>query len=112
MEKLILTTQEELCSLIEGSVRNAMLRFHPAEHSEYDTKNASRYLTISEAATYLNLAKQTLYGFTSNRSIPFIKRAKRLLFQKSDLDSWLAQGKKPSVEQIRAGITTRSVSKI
>lgn len=104
MDKIILTTQEELRQLIVDSVQTA-LKGHSAESETATSKHGNnKYLTVSEAARYLNLAKQTLYGFTSSRTIPFIKRAKRLLFTKSDLDAWLAQGKKQSLSQIRMEI--------
>lgn len=104
MDKIILTTPEELRQLIVESVQLA-LRGH-GEMSQLSESGpaATKYLTISEAARYLNLAKQTVYGFTSSRTIPFIKRAKRLLFTKADLDVWLAQGKKQSLTQMRVSL--------
>ena len=111
MDKIILTTAEELKQLITDSVQEALKHndnnrdAHPNEHS------GSKYLTVSEAARYLNLAKQTVYGFTSSRTIPFIKRAKRLLFTKSDLDAWLSQGRKQSLIEIRAGITSTGLKR-
>lgn len=98
---LIITSPQELEQLINASVQRALQGFHPAEHPP----ESGRYLTITEAASYLNLAKQTLYGYTSNRTIPFIKRAKRLLFLKSDLDSWLAEGKKHALIRIKSTIS-------
>jgi len=106
MDKLILTTQEELKQLIITSVQTALDERTFSSQSEHDKRSGSKYLTVSEAAKYLNLAKQTLYGFTSNRAIPFIKRAKRILFTKEDLDAWLMQGKKQSVQQLRVAIAT------
>jgi excisionase family DNA binding protein len=100
MEKLILTTPEELKQLINEAVL-AAFKQGSATNSGAPASAGSKYMTISEAATYLNLAKQTVYGFTSNRTIPFIKRAKRLLFTKADLDEWLEQGKKKSLTQLR-----------
>lgn len=110
MEKIILTTQEELKQLIVDSVRIALKNHDSSPEQDAKAQGGSRYLTVAEAARYLNLAKQTVYGFTSNRTIPFIKRAKRLLFTKSDLDAWLAQGRKQSIAQMRidlAGATQR-----
>jgi excisionase family DNA binding protein len=90
MDKIILTTHEELKQLIADSLQ-AVLKGHDASlHADAVGQSGAKYLTVSEAARYLNLAKQTVYGFTSRRTIPFIKRAKRLLFTKSDLDAWLA----------------------
>ena len=101
MEKIILTTPEELKQLITDSVRTALKSHDSSTEHDEKAQGGTRYLTVAEAARYLNLAKQTVYGFTSNRTIPFIKRAKRLLFTKSDLDAWLAQGRKQSISQMR-----------
>lgn len=61
-------------------------------------------LTIGEAAVYLNLAKQTLYGYTSQRLIPFIKRGKKLYFERESLDKWLQEGKKQTQAEIAASV--------
>ncbi len=104
MTKVIVITPEELSQLIAEAVRNATQQSCMSADSDAKTNAASKYLTIDEAARYLNLAKQTVYTFTSRRAIPFIKRAKRLLFVKSELDEWLAQGKKSSIAQLRAAL--------
>lgn len=101
MEKIILTTPEELKQLIVDSVHIALKDHDTTRQPDAIAHGGTKYLTVAEAARYLNLAKQTVYGFTSSRTIPFIKRAKRLLFTKSDLDAWLAQGRKQSISQMR-----------
>ncbi len=103
MRKIILTTPEELASLMDATVRKAI-----ASYSSYgQTVQPDRLLTIEEAAEYLSLAKQTLYGFTSKNLIPHIKRAKRLLFKRSDLDMWLMEGRKKSVSEIKDELKNR-----
>jgi len=62
--------------------------------------NEFEMLTIKEASNYLNLAIQTIYGFTSKNEIPFIKRGKKLYFRRSDLESWLLEGKRKSNSEI------------
>lgn len=51
-------------------------------------------LTIDEAANFLKLARQTVYGLTSKRAIPFFKRNKRLYFKKTELLKWIEEGRK------------------
>ena len=53
----------------------------------------SEILTLEEAAKFLSLAKQTLYGMTSKEEIPFYKRRRKLYFKRSDLLKWLEEGK-------------------
>lgn len=55
---------------------------------------------ISEAAEYLGLAKQTLYGYTSTNKIPFKKVNKKLFFQKKELVKWLDSGKVQSQDEV------------
>lgn len=95
MSNIILTTPSELETLIQRCIRNVI------NESKMEPPEASKELfNIAEAGTYLNLAKQTLYGFTSKNLIPFIKRGKKLYFRKSDLDKWLLQGKQLTKEEI------------
>jgi len=60
------------------------------------------FLDINEAANYLKIARQTLYGFTSQRLIPFIKKGKRIYFRKTDLENWLLSGRKATKSEIEA----------
>lgn len=100
MTQIIVTTAIELESIIQNSIRKAM------EHKgNLEPKSeADSLLSIKEAATFLNLATPTLYGFTSKRIIPFIKRGKKLYFRRSELEQWLLEGKKQSISQIAANI--------
>lgn len=91
---------EQLASIIKSSVRNVL-----EEKTLAGQTQANEFLTIKEASNFLSLAPQTLYGFTSNRTIPFIKRGKKLYFQKSDLDKWLAEGRKLTKSELGATLT-------
>lgn len=69
-----------------------------------NSSSADRLFSIPEAAQFLNLAPQTLYGFTSNRTIPFIKKGKKLYFRQSDLERWLTDGRKATVKELQTAI--------
>ena len=86
---------DQLVNVIKSSVRSVL-----AEQPLDNQSGHEQFLTIKEASSFLNLAPQTLYGYTSNRSIPFIKKGKKLYFRKSDLDNWLWQGRKLTMEEI------------
>ncbi len=98
MSDLIITTKDELENLIQQSVRK-IFNEQPKEKVLQEPKD--QFLNIDEASVYLSLAKQTLYGYTSNGIIPFIKRAKRVLFLKSDLEKWLMEGRKLTIQETR-----------
>jgi len=46
-------------------------------------------MDMKEAATFLNLSKQTLYKYTSEATIPHFKVGSRTLFKVSELEEWL-----------------------
>ncbi len=55
-----------------------------------DTTTASRprLMDVREAAAFLRLEANTLYGLVSQRRIPFRKAGRRLLFLESELLEW------------------------
>ena len=96
MDKVILTSSQELETLIQNSINNSF----KADPQEKDS--AQSILSLTEACKYLNLAKQTVYGFTSKRLIPFIKKGKKLYFKKSDLEEWLLEGRQLTKKEIES----------
>jgi hypothetical protein len=95
MSNIIITTAEELEAIIDKCILKA---FH--ERAVATTPVTKELLNLAEACDYLHLAEQTMYGYTSNRTIPFIKKRKILYFRKADLDLWLSQGAKPTKDEI------------
>lgn len=97
MENLIITNHSDLELLIQNSLKKF---FKDNPQPTNSSKNSDKFLSVDEAADFLNLSKQTLYGFTSNRIVPFLKRGKRLYFSKADLEKWLLDGRKKTVQEI------------
>ncbi len=56
---------------------------------------------ISQAAAYLNLSVATLYSKVSRQEIPVNKQGKRLYFYKGELTTWIREGRKKTVSEIR-----------
>jgi excisionase family DNA binding protein len=91
MDKVIITTPTELINIIESAFDRVMTK----SASAVKVKNEiPELLSIEDASKYLNLAKQTLYGFTSKGIIPYLKKGKKLYFKKTELDIWINEGKK------------------
>lgn len=63
-------------------------------------KSSLEYLTIEEVAKYINMAVSSVYGFVHNKRIPYIKRGKRLIFEKSKIDEWLQGGRQRTIQEI------------
>ena len=57
---------------------------------------------MEEAADFLNLAKQTLYGMTSRKDIAFLKKSRKIYFRRSDLEAFLAEGRQKTRSEIKA----------
>lgn len=57
-------------------------------------------MTIAETANFLGIAKQTLYSYTSKRTIPHYKNGKKLYFIHDELLAWLQTNKRKTVAEI------------
>lgn len=97
MNKVIVTTADELQSLIQLSLVRAL-----ADSSQSTHTVSNELMNVLEASAFLNLSKQTLYGFTSRHEIPFFKRGKKLYFRRSELEAWVNVGKQKTNEEIFA----------
>lgn len=87
----IIITKSDFSNAIEEALDKAIKKGTFATKTKDEIPEL---LGIEEAAKYLNLAKQTLYGFTSKGVIPYLKKGKKLYFKKSELDKWINEGKK------------------
>ena len=63
-----------------------------------------QWMNLKELCEYLpnHPAEQTGYGWTSCHQIPFHKRGKRIMFLKSEIDTWLHDGKIKSQKELEA----------
>ena len=63
-----------------------------------------QWMNLKELCEYLpnHPAEQTVYGWTSCHLIPFHKRGKRIMFLKSEIDTWLHDGKIKSQKELEA----------
>ena len=50
-----------------------------------------RLLSISQAAYYLGISRHTLYGWVSQKRIPYVKVGRRTMFDKKALDKWVEE---------------------
>ncbi len=58
-------------------------------------------LNLEEAAAFTGLATSYLYKLTSTQEIPHYKpRGKMLYFDRSELETWLRQGRVKSITEI------------
>jgi excisionase family DNA binding protein len=65
-------------------------------------------MTAPEAAAYLNIALPTLYGLVSKRQIKHMKAGKKLTFFRHELDEYLNNGRRLTVDEMAAKMKRRS----
>lgn len=101
MEKLILTSlsTEELKSLIMDCLREYGLTLPIID-------NSKEILTIDEACTMLGIARQTMYGKTSKNRIPFYKEGKRILFKRTELESYITNSRVRTLDELSENVSS------
>lgn len=69
------------------------------KREQQQIKKPEQFLTIQEAAQFLNLTVPTIYSKVNKRELPFMKRGKRLYFSSTELMEYIKEGRnKSSVE--------------
>ena len=70
------------------------------------TEAPEKFLTVQEAAQFLNLTVPTIYSKVSRGELPVMKRSKRLYFSSVELMDYLKGGRKKSNSEIEAEAET------
>ncbi len=96
MDNIVVITKTELVEIIQETLRGV-------KQDEKTPDQQNEFLDISEASNFLKMAKQTLYGLTSNRQIPYIKKGKKVYFNKGEVIAWLNEGKMKTKSEILKG---------
>ena len=63
-----------------------------------------RMFTVPEVAEYLHLSVPSIYRLTSQRGIPHTRKGKKLYFLKSEINVWLSQGRRKTIDELQAEI--------
>lgn len=69
-----------------------------------EQKNGSRkdeFLNIQELSELIEESVPSIYTRTSQRTIPYYKKGKKLLFKRSEIIKWIESGKKKTIEEIQ-----------
>jgi len=88
MEKIIVTTPEELSAMLDERIRLAFKHYAPQSQA---TPIPGRAMTLSDAVTFTGISKSTIYKLTAAGEIPHGKRGKKLYFDRHALDAWLLE---------------------
>ena len=63
-----------------------------------------QFLSVRETAEFLNLSVPTIYSKVSKRELPYMKRGKRLYFNRKDLETYLKGGRVKTVRELEIHI--------
>lgn len=91
----------ELEALICSSIEKALTKQHAAPSEERDP-----FLSVQQAAKFLNLTVPTIYSKVSKGELPVMKRSKRLYFSKEDLKKYVKEGRQQTNAEIEAEANT------
>lgn len=80
-------TVDQLEQIIANAVKTQIDSMLNNQSAEKDILN------MDEAASFLNLSKSVLYKKTSNNTIPFYKKCKRVYYKRKDFEEWISTGK-------------------
>jgi len=81
-------TDEEFRALIRNEVQAVLNNIPGMPKVEVN----EGYLTVKEAAEFLKIVTGSLYNLISQNKVPYHKSGKKVLFKKSELVEWLANG--------------------
>ena len=107
MDKIIFSAIDtaELKALIKAALQEV---FQQSKLSSTEKPaDTERCMNLDELCQYHpdKPTKSTVYGWTNAGLIPFHKGGKRLRFLKSDIDSWLLQGRKQTTAEVDAQLS-------
>jgi excisionase family DNA binding protein len=87
---------EPLIELLAAKVAERLIAATQAgETSEVGKTARSPWMSVPTAAAYLDWPCQRLYKLTAQGAIPHYKQDGRLLFNRQELDRWLAEFRQP-----------------
>ncbi len=99
MENLVFTqlSVDEVRRMLREEIKGALTEAMPTK----EPIEKEIYLNIQQVSELINLAVPTIYGLVHRRQIPFIKRGKKLLFEKDGISQWLQKSRKKTLSEIQ-----------
>lgn len=92
---------KELEALISNSIEKALNK-----QNRFPEKEEGKFLTVQQAADFLDLTPPTIYSKVSRGELPFMKRSKRLYFSKEELKTYIKAGREKTNDEVLAEAET------
>jgi excisionase family DNA binding protein len=95
-QSVMMLSKRELEDIICQAVAEALQAFS----GSFQQKETKKYLSVEEAAKYLNVSTSTIYRKVQDREIPHLKKGKYLYFRPEELDAYLLEGRQKTVVEL------------
>ena len=95
----IYLTSEELREVIRTEM-TAIIREEIKKIYDLGQNDSDVFFDITQASEFIGLSCHTLRRMAQNREIPAIKKPNKWMFQKSELEKYMMQGKRKTREEI------------
>lgn len=99
MQNVTFNTMPEALQLIADRLEKVERLLTTGLEPQPQQQPAEGLLTIQEAAEFLRLSIPTIYAKVNRRELPFMKRSKRLYFDKTELLDYLKKGRALTAEE-------------
>jgi predicted DNA-binding transcriptional regulator AlpA len=83
-------------------LESMIIQLHQVMSSETNEEHSSELMTAKQTAKFLDLTIPTIYSMTCRKELPFIKKAKRIYFLRSELLNYLQSDKSKTTEELSA----------
>ncbi|MCC9167599.1 helix-turn-helix domain-containing protein [Pontibacter harenae] len=91
---------------IRNIFREELSAYFGSNYVPYIQSETDQLLNVDEAAAFLGLKKETLYGKVRRREIPVNKQGNRLYFSKTELTEWVKGGRKLTTQELDVKAST------
>lgn len=86
--------------ILQGYSKEELLQdFAALMRSEFQAipkpEKINLYMDVDECSEFIHESKQTIYTRTHKKTMPFLKRNGKLLFNRSEIIKWLEEGAQP-----------------
>jgi len=108
MIDMTFSSMAELLYQLNAKVDMLIDRGTPDQRSAVATE--PEFMTLPQAAEFLNRSLSTLYGLVNRKEIPHLKNGKRLAFKRSELIEWLESGRRKTNAQELADVEHQMIS--
>ena len=95
-------TFEQLPKAVASILESVMRIENLLQQKKESVIESDRFLTVKEAAEFLDVSVSTIYKLTCKMEIPCDKKCKHLYFMKSDLVEWIKTGRRKTIYEIKA----------